>query len=120
MTVELTGWDLVANLRRRVEVDVSAIRQVAVERRSDLERLVDHRVLGVGTHNGEQRPNRRRVGTMIGRSVSGKQFWAVPAGNGSQPLVVLDLSATGDFERVVLNVDDPCEFAATLERSRRP
>ena len=101
-------------------MDVAAIQQAKVEPRSDVERLVDHRVLGVGTHNGEQRPNRRRVGTMLGRSVPGKQFWAVPAGDRSHPLVVLDLSAASGFERMVLEVDDPDEFAAALERARRP
>jgi len=117
--VTLTGWDLVVNLRRRLVVDVSAIRQVEVGPRSEVERLVDHRVLGIGTHDGERRPNRRRVGTMLGRGVSGKQFWAVPAGDGSHPLVVIDLSAAGDLARVVLGVDDPEEFAAAIDRARR-
>ena len=74
--VELIGWDMVANLRRRVEVDVTQILDVSVERRADVEELIDHRVLGVGMNMGEKRPNRRRIGAMLGRGVSGKQFWA--------------------------------------------
>lgn len=119
MIVELTGWDRVANVRRRIEVDLADTRAVTVQQRADVERLVDHRALGVGTHDGARRPNRRRVGTMMGRSVTGKQFWAVPASDGSHPLVVLDLAA-GDFQRIVVAVDNPTEVAAALQRGRCP
>jgi hypothetical protein len=57
---------------------------------------------------------------MMGRSMSGKQFWAVPASDGSRPLVVFDLSATDDFQRIVVAVDNPTEVAAALQRGRRP
>lgn len=116
--VELTGWDMVANLRRRVEVDVTQILDVSVERRADVEELIDHRVLGVGMHMGKKRPNRRRVGTMLGRGVSGNQFWAVPSSDGSRSLLVVDLSTDNRFQRVVLAVDDPDDFAAALEDVR--
>jgi hypothetical protein len=33
--------------------------------------------------------------------------------------VVLDLPTAGDFERLVLEVEDPSEFAAAVERARR-
>jgi len=113
--VQLTGWDLAANLRRRVEVDAEQIRGIKVEPRAAVEELIDHRVVGVGTHMGKQRPNRRRVGTMLGRGVSGKQFWAVPSSDGFRSLLVVDLSAESDFQRIVLAVDDPDDFAAALE-----
>ena len=118
MSVELTGWDSVANLRRRVEVDVRQIRSVRVESRADLEALIDHRALGIGTHMGEKRPNRRRVGTMQGRGLPGKQFWAVPSGRGSRFLLVVDLSADAEFQRVVIAVDDPEAVAAAIEDHR--
>jgi len=113
--VELTGWDSVSNLRRRVEVDVSHILRVSVEPRSDLEALIDHRALGIGTHLGEKRANRRRVGTMQGRGVRGKQFWAVPSGDGSRSLLVVDLPADDDFQRIVAAVDDPDGVAASIK-----
>lgn len=116
--VELTRWDLAANLRRRVEVDVGQILGVGVESRAELEALIDHRVLGFGTHMGKKRPNRRRVGTMLGRGVLGKQFWAVPSSDGTRSLLVIDLAADSDYRRVVLAVDDPDDFAAALEDAR--
>jgi hypothetical protein len=119
MIVELSGWDSVANLRRRVEVDVAQIVCVGVERRADLEALIDHRALGVGTHSGEKRPDRRRVGTMQGRGVPGKQFWAVPSGDGSRALLVVDLPADHDVRRLVLAVDDPDDVAAAIEVHRQ-
>ena len=116
--VELTGWDMVANMRRRVEVDVTQILDVSVKRRADVEELIDHRMLGVGMHMGKKRPNRRRVGTMLGRGVSGKQFWAVPSSDGSRSLLVVDLSTNNGFQRVVLAVADPADFAAAIDDVR--
>ena len=54
---------------------------------------------------------------MLGRGVSGKQFWAAPAGRGAAPLLVPDLRE-GEFERVVVAVDDPDAAAAGIEQAR--
>ena len=116
ITVTLSGWDRLANLRRGLDIALSAVSTVCVEDRSSLERLIDHRVIGFGTHIGEKRPNRRRVGTMLGRSVRGKQFWVVPAGDASSPLLVVEL-ATGDFSRLVAEVEDPYEAERTLRQA---
>ena len=70
----------------------------------------DHRVAGTGAHDGGTRPNRRRVGTMLGRDVVGKQFWAVPSGEQDQQLLVLDLHE-GEFSRAVVATDAPPEIA---------
>lgn len=48
-----------------------------VEQRQQLETMIDHRSVGIGTQLGREYPNRRRVGTMLGRGVSGNEFWAV-------------------------------------------
>lgn len=119
LVVELTRWDSAANLRRRLDIDLGTIEDVGVEPRAGLERLIDHRVLGIGAHVGERRPNRRRVGTMLGRGVSGKQFWAVPASEGSRRLVVVDLSPESEIRRLVLAVDDPDGLVTAIEGARR-
>ena len=115
VSVTLSGWDRAMNWRRSVAVEPSAVSEARVEQRSALECLIDHRASGCGTHNGGKRPNRRRVGTMLGRDVAGKQFWAVPAGEESARLLVLEMRE-GDFKRFVLAVDDPEAAAATISR----
>jgi hypothetical protein len=47
--------------------------------------------------------NWRRVGTMLGRTVIGKQFWAVPAGPQDEQLLVFDFDSL-EFSRAVLSV----------------
>ena len=47
------------------------------QHRADLEELTDHRVIGVDALMGKQRPDRRRIGTMLCRGVSCSQFWMV-------------------------------------------
>lgn len=116
LILRLTRWDRVANFRRRLIIDVDEIKSIRVVERSDLEKVVDHRVLGIGTHDGERRPNRRRVGTMLGRDVVGKQFWAVPAGADTQLLVVIDLSADSDLKRVVVGLGDPEGLTSAIRR----
>ncbi len=115
VVVDLSGWDRLMNWRAEVEFSKASIRSTSVVDRSSLEELVDHRASGCGTHNGSKRPNRRRIGTMLGRQVSGKQFWAVPAGAEDARLLVLDLEHD-DFARAVLAVDDPEFVAKSLER----
>lgn len=116
VVVTMTGWDRAMNWRRHVAVESSAVLDARVEQRSTLERRIDHRASGLGTHNGEKRPNRRRVGTMLGRDVAGKQFWAVPAGDESTRLLVVEVR-DGRFKRLVLAVDDPVAAAAEIRRS---
>lgn len=93
------------NWRRSITFPADAIDSVSVADRSSLESLINHRALGYGTHNGSKRPGRRRVGTMLGRGVVGKQFWSVREGGGAMELVVLDL-LDHEFVRAVLEVDD--------------
>lgn len=111
--VRLSGWDRLVNGRRSVEVDRNEVAVAQVARRADLERLVDHRALGCGTHDGAKRPGRRRIGTMLGRGVEGTQFWATGASEADVELLVLDLHAH-EFSRLVLAVDDPQRVAAAL------
>ncbi len=113
VAVELSGWDRAMNWRRRVEFDAEAISVVSVADRSSLEIMIDHRALGCGTHNGSKRPGRRRIGTMLGRGVPGKQFWAARKGPGSSQLVVLDLVGH-EFVRAVLDVEEPESFLASI------
>ncbi len=115
IVVELNGWDRAMNWCRHVAIDLSQIRSVSVVERAELERLIDHRANGCGTHNGSKRPGRRRVGTMLGRSVAGKQFWAVTAGPKSDRLLVLDL-ADHEFARAVVAVDDADAVAKATSR----
>ena len=77
LVVRLAGWDRLANWRGTVRVPRSAAQAAWVEERGILEALVQHRVVGMGTHAGGARPGRRRVGTMMGRGHVGRQFWAV-------------------------------------------
>ena len=53
---------------------------------------------------------------MLGRSVAGKQFWAVPSGPGSERLLVLDLRGH-DFARAVLAVADPDAAAIVIDHA---
>ena len=53
---------------------------------------------------------------MLGRSVAGKQFWAVPSGPGSERLLVLDLRGH-DFARAVLAVADPEAAAIVIDHA---
>ncbi|MGE3621370.1 MAG: hypothetical protein AB7L84_13000 [Acidimicrobiia bacterium] len=111
--VGLTGWDRAMAWQRSVEVDRAQVVQASVERRGAVEPAVDHRVRGIGPHDGAGRPGRRRVGTMLGRAVPGPQFWAVPASGPDLPVLVLDLSGHA-LARVVLSLDDPDATAAAL------
>jgi hypothetical protein len=114
VAVELSGWDRAMNWRRRIGFDVATIEGVSIADRSSLESVIDHRALGCGTHNGSKRPGRRRIGTMLGRGVPGKQFWSVRAGPGSSKLIVLDL-VDHEFQRAVLEVEDPKSFQTAIE-----
>jgi hypothetical protein len=118
VVIALSGWDRLMNWRRRIEFDLAMVEDVSVVDRSSLESMIDHRVRGCGTHNGSRRPGRRRIGTMLGRGVPGKQLWSVRAGPGSSRLIVLDL-AGHDFRRAVLDVDDPTSFQSAVEQARR-
>jgi hypothetical protein len=104
------------NWRRNVGFDLDTVTTVGVQERASLEGSIDHRALGWGTHNGAKRPNRRRVGTMLGRGVVGKQFWAVAASRETDPLLVLDLH-DGEFRRAVMMVKDPGATAAEIRRT---
>ena len=118
LVVELTGWDRAINWRRSVKLEPDDVRGVSVVDRAAIESMIDHRARGFGTHNGSKRPGRRRVGTMLGRSVAGPQFWAVPAGLGTDRLVVLDLEGgSSGFARAVVAVDDPDALAKALRAS---
>lgn len=115
LVVHLSGLDLALNWRRRVELDVVNVSHVLAERRGALEEHLDHRACGSGTHDGSNRPNRRRVGTMLGRDIPGKQFWAVRAGPASAILVVLELRESA-FVRAVLMVDDPGALVTLIDQ----
>lgn len=116
VVVELRGWDRAMNGRRRVEFEPATITSVSVADRAALEPLIDHRALGCGTHNGSKRPGGRRIGTMLGRGVPGKQFWAVRAGPSTSRLVVLHLVGH-EFQRAVIEVDDPDELRTVVEKA---
>jgi hypothetical protein len=106
--VELRGWDRLFTWRRSLVVDLATVRSASIESRGVLEAEIDHRAAGFGTHNGGKRPCRRRVGTMLGGAVRGRQFWAVSSGSSTVRLLVLDLES-GPFARVVLEVDGDVE-----------
>lgn len=112
VTVSLSGWDWIMLWRRKVRFEASHIRRVSLIRRGVLERTVQHRELGVGTHDGARHPGRRRVGIMLGRGVVGGQFWAVPKGGPDSVMVVLDLEGHR-FVRAVLDVADTRSFNPT-------
>lgn len=114
--VQLTGWDRAMNWRRRIVFDLSSVTRAATEDRASLEALIDHRSMGCGTHNGAKRPNQRRIGTMVGRGVAGNQFWAVPAGKGTDLLLVLELF-DHEFVRAVLAANDPQTVAIDIGRA---
>ena len=117
--VILDRWDRVLTMRRSVEFVGATIKTATVAHRASLEPKIDHRVLGWGTHDGARRPNRRRVGTMLGRGVTGNQFWAVAAGPGSDSLLVLDLT-DHEFSRAVLWIPDPESVVSELSKPPHP
>lgn len=80
--VELTGWDRLMNGIQQVIIDKSQIMGAESTERGALESSITHRALGCGTHNGAKRPNKRRVGTMLGSGLAGSQFWATAKGEG--------------------------------------
>ena len=89
MTVVLTGVDRILVWRRSVTILTSHVRSAEAAERGALEALVDHRIAGIGPHDGGGRPGRRRVGFVLGRSVVGRQFWAVDKGPPDQRLLVV-------------------------------
>lgn len=117
--VVLTGWDRLYNWRRTVEIDRAHVAKAAVVQRQELESRIDHRQLGVGTHAGARYPGRRRVGTMLGRGVVGKQFWAAARSGPELPLLALDL-IDHEFVRAVLAVGDGDVLDAFLPPSSPP
>ncbi len=116
VVIALSGWDRLMCWRSKVVIDRSSITSAHTADRSSLERLIDHRSWGRGTHDGSQRPNRHRVGSMIGRDVTGKQFWAAPAGPPSAQLLVLDLR-DHEFARAVLAIESAETIAVAIDPS---
>ncbi len=116
VVVELSGWDRMMNWRSKIVFYYATIESCSILDRSSLENLIDHRKLGFGSHDGRKRPNRRRVGTMLGRSTAGEQFWAVPGGGGGDRLLVLDLQ-DHEFVRAVLATEPMDEVIATITQS---
>ncbi len=112
LRVELDRWDRMMNLRRAVEIDRANVAIASVVPRGELETKIDHRQLGIGAHFGWRWPGWRRVGTMLGRAVVGKQFWVVARGGPELPLLVLDL-VDHEFVRVVIEMSEP-EVTAEL------
>ena len=102
--------------RRSTLFSFDSITSAFVVPRRELEPLVDHRVVGVGTHDGALRPGKRRVGTMLGRKTVGKQFWAVPHSGPELDLLVLELYEH-EFAKAVLNVDGPDAFQAAVTKA---
>ncbi len=105
LRVVLSGWDRFATFRRIVEIDRANIARADVMPRHDLESRIDHRQWGIGTHAGECRPGRRRVGIHLGRDVVGQQFWVTATSGPELPLLVLDL-VDHQFKRAVLVVSE--------------
>ena len=105
LRVVLSGRDRMSILRSVVEIDRANIARAAVMPRHELESRIDHVQLGIGTHAGERRPGRRRVGIHLGRDVVGQQFWVTAASGPELPLLVLDL-IDHQFKRAVLAVSD--------------
>ncbi len=107
--VLLSGWDRVMCWRRSVVFDVGQISTVAIARRGDLEPSVDHRIQGIGTHDGSRLPGKRRVGIMMVRGARVPEFWALQPSGPDSVAVVLDLTGQ-EFGRAVLSVTDPARF----------
>ena len=117
VTVSLTGAERFCLWRRQIEFAAAQIRAVDVMPRGGMEVAIDHRAFGIGTHVGEKRPGRRRVGSMLGRNARGPVFWAVSAGGPEVELLVLSL-ADHRFVRAVLEVPDPHGVASRLSPPR--
>lgn len=114
--VDLSGGDRLMCWRTNVVFDSANVASARTLDRSSLESFIDHRNSGRGTHDGSQRPNRHRIGSMLGRGVAGKQFWAVPAGPSDARLLVLDLH-DHEFARAVLAIESAETIAAAIESS---
>ena len=116
VTLTLSGWDLAMTMRRRVRVEPEQIARASSSPRGPIEQMIEHRVVGTGSHSGHERPNGRRVGSMLARGENDVQFWAVPRGTSNDPLLVLDLREH-NFGRLVLSVDgDPSVVADAITR----
>lgn len=112
LRIELSGLDRAIGWRRTVAVDPDEIVDAWATIRGALEPSIDRRLLGRGPHDGAFRPGRRRVGSMLGRGIEGRQFWAMPASGPELPLLVLDLR-DHEFLRIVAAVDDPYDVVRT-------
>ena len=119
LRIELSRWDRMGNFRRSVEIDRANVVSAAVFPRGELETKIDHRQIGIGAHFGWRWPGRRRVGTMLGRAVVGKQFWAVARSGPELPLLVLDL-VDHEFVRVVIEMSEPEVTAALIAPDSSP
>ncbi len=120
LRIELSRWDRMGNFgRRAVWIDRANVVNAGVVPRGELEIKIDHRQLGIGPHFGWRWPGRRRVGTMLGRAVVGKQFWAVARSGPELPLLVLDL-VDHEFVRVVIDASDSEAIAASIGSDSSP
>lgn len=98
--IRLGGIDRLLCWRREVRVPRSSITAVDVTSRAEVEARLDHRLCGVGSHDGSRGTGRRRVGLFQGRDAGGgRQLWAV--GSEDDQVVVVDAEGT-DVARVVL------------------
>ena len=114
VTLTFSGWDRAMTMRRRVSVAPHQIERALTATRGPLEQMVEHRVVGRGSHGGHLEPNRLRVGSMLARGEDGVHYWAVGSGTSNDPLLVLDLREH-DFARLVVSVDgDPSVVAAAI------
>lgn len=112
LRIELSGLDRAFGWRRTVVADQGEIVDAWATIRGALEPSIDRRLLGRGPHDGAFRPGRRRVGSMLGRGIGGRQFWAMPASGPELPILVLDLR-DHEFLRIVAAVDDPYDVVRT-------
>ncbi len=116
VSVTFSGWDLAMTMRRRVHVAPEQIANAAAATRGPLELMIEHRVVGIGSHSGHASPNGRRVGSMLARGENDVQYWAVGRGTANDQLLVLDLR-DHDFGRLVLEIDgDPAVLADAISR----
>ena len=82
--LEVSGEDRMMNRRGRLAPPLADVSDARAEEHPRLEALIDHRSIGIGTHLGQEHPNRRRVSS-IGPWRPDNQFWEVAAGDACAP-----------------------------------
>ncbi len=108
LDVFVSGMDRIWGLRSRLEIPMSRVDGARVAPAAEAKAELSIRTGGLGV------PGLALVGHFRGRTVK-KQWWRVYR---AEAVLIVELSADSQFDRLVLQVDEPAAVAAAIEAAR--